>query len=59
MPIAFSAAVAPTTESMTAETNAVQPLNAVGAADAVVFDVVTPHPEGHNLNSMQSLPFYN
>lgn len=32
---------------------------AVDVADAVASDVVTPHPEGHNLNSMQSLPFYD
>lgn len=56
VPIASSAAVAPTMGSVGAASNAVL---AVGAADVVAFDVVTPHPEGHNLNSMQSLPFYD
>lgn len=53
-PIAFSAAVELTTESIEVASNAVF----VDVIDAAAFDVVTPHPEGHNWNSMQSLPFY-
>lgn len=48
--IASLTIVALTTESMAADA-------VLAAVDA--FDAVTPHPEGHNLNSMQSLPFYD